>query len=122
MSDLTARDIVLIMNRAAKLGVTSLTIGELDISFSNRGLPQEELSISQKPTKPQAQVEKPLDTIEVTGAEKEVEKLENYRKEQETFLNAPVLDPLGWEEQQISLLEDGVDDKGEVEDAEGIQV
>lgn len=117
--NLTARDIVMIMNRAAKLGVTNLTIGDLDITFSNRSIPQE-TSISQKTTKPQAEVEQPA-VEDAAMLEQEAKRLEKWRKEQEAFLNAPVLDPLGWEQQQASLLETGLDE-GEIEDAQGIQV
>ena len=119
--NLTARDIVMIMNRAAKLGVTSLTIGELDISFSpkNRSAPQE-ASISRKPTVAVS----PVDEKEQKAVQAAADKAEQFRAEQEQFLNAPVLSPYEWEQQQANILQAGGedDDRGEIEDAEGIQV
>lgn len=118
--NLTARDIVMIMNRAAKLGVTSLTIGELDISFSqtNRSAPQE-ASISQKPAEAASPVDTQLQEIDQVDSNR----AEEFRKEQEQFLNAPVLSPYEWEQQQANILQaGGEDDRGEIEDAEGLQV
>ena len=121
--NLTAKDIVLIMQRAAKLGVTSLTIGELDISFStNRSIPQE-ASISQKPTVVANKVEDVVEVQQHKIIEQHEKKLESYRKSEEDFLNLPVLDPVAWEEEQANILQSGVDaDSGEIEDATGLQI
>jgi hypothetical protein len=119
--NLTAKDIVLIMQRAARLGVTQLTVGEIDISFSqNRSIPQE-ASISQKPAAPQAIAEVPLAAVPEVVQTAEEKAVEEWRSKELQLLNGPVLDPYEWEQSQAAILENG-EHQGEIEDAESVQI
>jgi len=119
---LTAKDIVMIMQRASRLGVTQLTVGDIDISFSNqnRGAPQE-ASISQETAAPQATAEVPVAVEPLVVKTAEEKALEQWRSKELMLLNGPILNPYDWEEQQINAIQNG-EHQGEIEDAESVQI
>lgn len=116
--NLTASDIIMIMRRARKLGVKDISIGDVEISFfqKNRSIPKEP-SISQT-TIAASEVENAVIVEQQKIINEQSEKLEAFRKEQEEFMNEPVLDPLSWEENQANM----ATFPGEIEDAEGVHV
>lgn len=118
----TAKDIVMIMQRAKRLGVSQLTVGDIDIVFDSfskdRSIPQE-ASVSHTAT-PQAVAEIPAAPVQIAAEEKA---LEEWRSQELELLNGPLLSPYDWEQAQVNILENGGEDhQGEIEDAQSIQI